>query len=104
MANSALLRQAGYGAPPRRWEEVPAYAEAVKRRTGRYALFVTVVPDDSAELMESMVQMGVQLLDGRRRAAFNSAAGRRAFAFWSDLYRRGLLPREVVSQGFLLYI
>ena len=100
MANSALLRQAGYGAPPRRWEEVPAYAEAVKRRTGRYALFVTVVPDDSAELMESMVQMGVQLLDGRRRAAFNSAAGRRAFAFWSDLYRRGLLPREVVSQGY----
>jgi putative chitobiose transport system substrate-binding protein len=38
----------------------------VKRRTGRYALFVTVVPDDSAELLESMVQMGVQLLDGRR--------------------------------------
>jgi putative chitobiose transport system substrate-binding protein len=79
---------------------VPAYAEAMKRRSGRYALFVTAVPDDSAELMESMVQMGVQLLDGRRRAAFNSPEGRRAFAFWSDLYRRGLLPREVVSQGY----
>jgi putative chitobiose transport system substrate-binding protein len=79
---------------------VPAYAEAVKRRTGRYALFVTVVPDDSAELLESMVQMGVTLLDDRRRAAFDSPAGRRAFAFWSDLYRRGLLPREVVSQGY----
>lgn len=100
LANRGLLRQAGYPAPPQRWEEVPAYAEAVKRRTGRYALFVTVVPDDSAELMESMVQMGVQLLDGRRRAAFNSPEGRRAFAFWSDLYRRGLLPREVVSQGY----
>ena len=100
LANRGLLRQAGYSAPPQRWEEVPAYAEAVKRRTGRYALFVTVVPDDSAELMESMVQMGVQLLDGRRRAAFNSPEGRRAFAFWSDLYRRGLLPREVVSQGY----
>lgn len=100
LANSALLRQAGYAAPPRRWEEVPAYAEAVKRRTGRYALFVTVVPDDSAELLESMVQMGVTLLDGRQRAAFNSPAGRRAFAFWTDLYRRGLLPREVVSQGY----
>ena len=79
---------------------MPAYAEAVKRRTGRYALFVTVVPDDSAELLESLVQMGVTLLDGRQRAAFNTPEGRRAFAFWSDLYRRGLLPREVVSQGY----
>jgi len=100
LANRRLLAQAGYPAPPQRWEEVPAYAEAVRRRTGRYALFVTVVPDDSAELLESMVQMGVELLDRRQRAAFNSPAGRRAFAFWSDLYRRGLLPREVVSQGY----
>ncbi len=100
MANRELLRRSGFTAPPRRWQEVPAYAEAVKRRTGRYALFVTVVPDDSAELLESMVQMGVNLMDGRRRAAFDSPAGRRAFAFWTDLYRRGLLPREVVSQGY----
>ncbi len=100
MANRELLSRAGYAAPPQRWEEVPAYAEAVKRRTGRYALFVTVVPDDSAELLESLVQMGVQLLDDRHRAAFNSPAGQRAFAFWTDLYRRGLLPREVVSQGY----
>ena len=100
MANRSLLTRAGYTAPPQRWDQVPAYAEAVKRRTGRYALFVTVVPDDSAELLESMVQMGVQLLDSRQRAAFESPAGRRAFAFWTDLYRRGLLPREVVSQGY----
>ncbi|WP_094559040.1 ABC transporter substrate-binding protein [Synechococcus sp. 8F6] len=100
MANRRLLERAGYRAPPRSWEEVPAFAEAVRRRTGRYGLFVTVVPDDSAELLETLVQMGVQLLDPDHRAAFNSPAGRRAFAFWSDLYRRGLLPREVVSQGY----
>ena len=100
LANTALLAKAGYSAPPRTWQELPAYAEAVKRRTGRYALFVTVVPDDSAELLESLVQMGVTLLDDRQRAAFNSPAGREAFAFWTDLYRRGLLPREVVSQGY----
>jgi putative chitobiose transport system substrate-binding protein len=100
LANTQLLRRAGYGAPPRTWDAVPAYAEAVKRRTGRYALFVTVVPDDSAELLESLVQMGVTLLDGRQRAAFSSPEGRRAFAFWTNLYRRGLLPREVVSQGY----
>ena len=100
LANTRLLQQAGYSAPPRTWAEVPAYAEAVRRRTGRYALFVTAVPDDSAELLESLVQMGVTLLGPDQRAAFNSPAGRRAFAFWTDLYRRGLLPREVVSQGY----
>ena len=100
MANRNLLQQAGYAAPPRRWEDLPAYAEAVRRRTGRYALFMTVVPDDSAELLETLVQQGVELLDGDRRAAFDSDAGRAAFAFWSELYRRGLLPREVVSQGY----
>ena len=100
LANTRLLQQAGYSSPPRSWAEVPAYAEAVRRRTGRYALFVTVVPDDSAELLESLVQMGVILLGPDQRAAFNSPAGRKAFAFWTDLYRRGLLPREVVSQGY----
>jgi putative chitobiose transport system substrate-binding protein len=100
MANRGLLRQAGYAAPPRRWQEVPAYAEAIRRRTGRYALFVTVVPEDSAELLESLIQMGVRLLDNQHQAAFLSRAGRDAFAFWTDLYRKGLLPREVVSQGY----
>ncbi|MEB3334677.1 MAG: extracellular solute-binding protein [Cyanobacteriota bacterium] len=100
MANRRLLRQAGVDAPPRTWKEVPAYAAAIRHRTGRYALFVTVVPEDSGELLESLVQMGVRLLDDQHQAAFLSPAGRQAFAFWSDLYRRGLLPREVVSQGY----
>jgi putative chitobiose transport system substrate-binding protein len=100
MANRQLLQRAGLERPPRQWQDLPAYAEAVRRRTGRYALFMTVVPDDSAELLETLVQQGVQLLDDQRRAAFDSDAGRQAFAFWSGLYRRGLLPREVVSQGY----
>ena len=100
MANRALLQRADVAAPPTRWDQLPAYAEAIRRRTGRYALFMTVVPDDSAELLETLVQQGVQLLDRERRAAFHSEAGRQAFAFWSELYRRGLLPREVVSQGY----
>ncbi|MFM1812779.1 MAG: hypothetical protein RLZZ336_1717 [Cyanobacteriota bacterium] len=100
MANRGLLQRAGVAAPPTRWDQLPAYAEAIRRRTGRYALFMTVVPDDSAELLETLVQQGVQLLDPQRRAAFNAEPGRQAFAFWSELYRRGLLPREVVSQGY----
>ena len=99
LVNRRLLEQAGLDSPPTRWEAVPDFARRIRERTGRYGLFVTVVPDDSAEMLESLVQMGVDLLDEQRRAAFNSSAGRRAFRFWTDLYRQGLLPREVVSQG-----
>ena len=99
LVNRQLLQAADLEAPPQRWSEVPAFARRIRERTGRYGLFVTAVPDDSAELLESLVQMGVRLLDSRRRAAFATAAGRQAFRFWTELYREGLLPREVVSQG-----
>ena len=99
LVNCQLLDQAGVSAPPRLWDEVPAFARRIRERTGRYGLFITTVPDDSAEMLEALVQMGVKLLDERRRAAFDSASGRRAFRFWTDLYQQGLLPREVVSQG-----
>lgn len=99
LVNGELLEAAGYRQPPARWQDLPAFAEAVKQATGRHALFVSVVPEDSAEILESFVQMGVQLLDEQKRAAFNTPAGRHAFTFWTDLYRNGFLPREVVSQG-----
>ena len=99
LVNRALLDQAGIAAPPTRWDQVPAFARRIRERTGCYGLFLTTVPDDSAELLETLVQMGVTLLDSQRRAAFDSPTGRRAFRFWSDLYQEGLLPREVVSQG-----
>ena len=99
LVNRELLDQADIAAPPTRWDEIPAFARQIRKRTGRYGLFLTTVPDDSAEMLETLVQMGVSLLDSERRAAFNSPAGRRAFQFWTELYQEGLLPREVVSQG-----
>ena len=99
LVNRELLDQADIAAPPTRWDEIPAFARKIRARTGRYGLFLTTVPDDSAEMLETLVQMGVSLLDAERRAAFNSPAGRRAFQFWTELYQEGLLPREVVSQG-----
>ncbi|EAU71066.1 putative sugar-binding protein [Synechococcus sp. BL107] len=99
LVNRELLDQANIAAPPTRWDEIPAFARQIRKRTGRYGLFLTMVPDDSAEMLETLVQMGVSLLNSERRAAFNSPAGRRAFQFWTELYQEGLLPREVVSQG-----
>lgn len=97
--NQALLKQAGVATPPKTFAELAQVAKQVKDKTGKYAFFTTVVPEDSAEVMESFVQMGVQLVDEQGKAAFNTPAGKAAFAYWVDLYKRGLLPPEVLTEG-----
>jgi putative chitobiose transport system substrate-binding protein len=43
--------------------------------------------------------MGATLVDSEGKAAFNSPQGKAAFQYWVDLYKKGLLPREVLTQG-----
>lgn len=97
--NTELLQQAGISAPPQTYEELATVAQAVKERTGKYAFFVTFVPQDSAEVLQSFIQMGVPLLDESGQAAFNTPEGKAVFQYWTDLFKNGLLPREVLTQG-----
>ncbi len=97
--NTDLLKQAGISKPPATYAELAQVAQQVKDKTGKYAFFVTFVPQDSAEVLESFVQMGVNLVDAEGKAAFNSPQGKAAFQYWVDLYKKGLLPKEVLTQG-----
>lgn len=97
--NQTLLQQAGIDRPPATFAELAAAAQLIKQKTGKYGFFITFSPSDSAEALESLVQMGVQLVDDQGKAAFNSPAGKAAFQYWVDLYQQGLLPPEVLTQG-----
>lgn len=97
--NTELLQQAGVSQPPTTFEEMAEVARQVKDQTGKHAFFVTFVPEDSAEVLQSFVQMGAQLVDEQGQAAFNTAEGKAVFQYWTDLYKAGLLPREVLTQG-----
>ena len=97
--NRQLLKNAGISKAPQNYQELAIAAKKVKAKTGKYAFFVTFVPGDSAEVLESMVQMGVTLLDDQGNAAFNSPEGVAAFRYWVDLYQQKLLPPEVLTQG-----
>ncbi|MBW4574779.1 MAG: sugar ABC transporter substrate-binding protein [Aphanothece sp. CMT-3BRIN-NPC111] len=97
--NKDLLKQAGISKPPATYAELGQIAQQIKDKTGKYAFFITLVPEDSAQVLESFVQMGVQLVDAQGKAAFNTPAGKAAFQYWVDLYKKGLLPREVLTQG-----
>ena len=97
--NQDLLQAAGVSAPPKTYAELATIAQQVKEKTGKYAFFVTFVPTDSAEVLESLVQMGVTLVDAAGKAAFNTPEGQAAFQYWVDLYQKDLLPQEVLTQG-----
>ncbi|BAZ68956.1 ABC transporter, periplasmic sugar-binding protein [Fischerella sp. NIES-4106] len=97
--NTDLLKQAGINKPPTTYTELAQVAQQIKDKTGKYAFFVTFVPQDSGEVLESFVQMGVTLVDAEGKAAFNSAQGKAAFQYWVDLYKKDLLPKEVLTQG-----
>jgi putative chitobiose transport system substrate-binding protein len=97
--NQDLLKQAGVMKPPVSFQELAIAAKQIKEKTGKYALFITFVPEDSNDILESLVQMGVKLTDREGKAAFNTPAGKAAFKYWVDLYKQGLLPKEVLTQG-----
>ena len=97
--NKDLLEQAGISQPPTTYEELAEAAEQIRESTGKYAFFKTFVPEDSADVLQSFVQMGAELIDEQGNAAFNTPEGRAVFQYWTDLYQQGLLPREVLTQG-----
>jgi putative chitobiose transport system substrate-binding protein len=97
--NTDLLKQAGINKPPMTFAELAQAAEQIKEKTGKYAFFVTFVPQDSGEVLESFVQMGVNLVDAEGKAAFSSPQGKAAFRYWVDLYQKGFIPKEVLTQG-----
>ena len=97
--NQDLLKKAGITTPPATYEELAKVAKTVKEKTGKYAFFITFSPGDSGEVLESMVQMGVKLVDEQGKAAFDTPEGLATFKYWVDLYQQGLLPPEVLTQG-----
>ena len=99
IANTALLEAAGIADIPSTYAELAEVAKQIKEKTGKYAFFISAVPEDAGELLESMVQMGMELVDGEGEAAFNTPAGRAAFRYWVDLFEADLLPREILTQG-----
>ena len=97
--NQELLSAAGIKQPPQNYSELAQAAKTIKEKTGKYAFFISFVPNDSGDVLESLVKMGVNLLDESGKAAFNTESGKAAFQYWVDLYQQKLLPPDVLTQG-----
>jgi multiple sugar transport system substrate-binding protein len=99
-----LARAAGVEEPPATWADWLDALERVQRRGG---------PEHSAILMPLRewqppvilaLQRGARLLrDDGTRGDFASAPAREAFAFYVDLFRRGLARRDAATQVTNVY-
>ncbi|MEM6868871.1 MAG: sugar ABC transporter substrate-binding protein, partial [Cyanobacteria bacterium P01_C01_bin.121] len=97
--NTDIFEAAGVTEPPATFEELANVAKQIKDETGKYAFFISFVPEDAADVLQSFVQMGVPLVDDEGNAAFSTPEGKAVFQYWTDLYQQELLPREVLTQG-----
>ncbi len=97
--NSELFKEAEVDRPPTNYTELAKVAKQIKERTDKYAFFVSFSSQGGNEVLESFGKMGVELIDVDGKAAFNTSVGEEVFKYWIDLYREGLLPEEVLTQG-----
>ena len=98
-----LLRAVGYDAPPPTWTEWVDAMERLKRRApDRYAVLLPMTEWEPPVILG--LEHGARLLrDGARYGDFRSPEFRAGFAFYLDLFRRGLAPRAGAAQSANLY-
>lgn len=96
--NRQIFAKAGLDAqrPPKTYAELAKVAKIIKAKTGKFAFMLSM---DGSQVLESMVQMGMQLLTSDRRAGFNNVKGKAAFQYWVDLFEQKLIPREILTDG-----
>ncbi len=97
--NQEIFQKAGIAKPPKTYQELAIVAKQIKEKTGKYAFFATLLAEDANDVLESLVQMGVELVNPSGKAGFNSLLGKAAFQYWVDLYKQGLLPKTVLTEG-----
>jgi multiple sugar transport system substrate-binding protein len=88
-----LLAQAGFGAPPRSWEEWQRMLAAIKARAGpdRYSILLPL--NEFEPLLVLSLQQDQPLLrDGGRWGNFESAGFERTLQFYVDMFKRGWAP------------
>ncbi|MEO7323668.1 MAG: sugar ABC transporter substrate-binding protein [Dokdonella sp.] len=94
-----LLAQAGFAEPPRTWDEWKRALAAIKKNAGakKYAILLPI--NEYEPLLNLAIQEPDPLLrDNDTRGNFQSAGFRRAFTFYTDMFRENLAPPMSATQ------
>jgi multiple sugar transport system substrate-binding protein len=96
---SDLLQQAGFGAPPKTWDEWTQMLAAIKAMVGPRRYSVLLPLNEFEPLLVLALQQPAELLrDDGRYGNFRSADFRRAFEFYAGMFERDWAPRMTNTQ------
>ena len=88
-----LLSQAGFGSPPRSWNEWLEMLAAIKARSGPDRYGVLLPLNEFEPLLVLALQQNDPLLaDDGTRGNFESAGFKRTLGFYVEMFRRGYAP------------
>jgi len=89
--NKDLYNKAGYSTPPRNYERLAKIAPIIKKRTGAYAFMPTITENDT--MLKILNKYGINSPE-----TINSEKSVEIFNFYKDLYQKGLIPKETITQ------
>ncbi|MFT3904847.1 MAG: sugar ABC transporter substrate-binding protein [Steroidobacteraceae bacterium] len=94
-----LLKQAGFDAPPRDWQEWLAQLRAIKKLVGprRYAVLLPLNEFEPLQVL-ALQQPDAMLRDGGRYGDFHSESFLKALNFYQQLFREQLAPKVSNTQ------
>ncbi len=99
-----ILEQAGFVEPPRTWEAWVKAMEQIKHQLGANHYAILLPLNEWQPPVILALQRGAELLrEGDKYGNFQSRAFREAFAFYLDLFQRGLTPAVGETQIANLY-
>jgi multiple sugar transport system substrate-binding protein len=93
-----LLQDAGVGRAPQSWAEWLDAMRAIKRRGGARSFGVLLPLNEPDPLFALAQQQGNLLTDDDTRGAFSAPAFRRAFDFYTGMFKEGLAPLMSTAQ------
>lgn len=89
--NKKLLKKAGYSHVPKTYRALREMASDIKEETGAYAFMPTITENDT--MLKILNKYGINSWEN-----INSEKSVEVFDYYKDLYGRGLIPKETITQ------
>ncbi len=95
--NKTILQKAGLNAPPSTFDELPAFAETVHRKTGAYGLMPIIA--ENGNFLKELKKLGLPLYNDQGRAIFATDMAIAHLARFVEMYEMGWIPKEAITES-----
>lgn len=89
--NKALYKKSGYITPPKTYRKLGELADNIKSKTDAYAFMPTITENDT--MIKILNKYGINSPE-----TLTTKQAQYVFEYYRDLYQKGLIPRESVTQ------